>query len=141
MDVSTRYKESFISVAIPLLPYLKAMSLSLQFDAFDNPMYLKKVGNWVITFLNSAEQEASQPIRLAIRSVLPIQISDDIQPRAIHIQQTHNENVWHIENAEFFSSTDQQHHTVELQHALMLNIVEKIMCEFKRYDVNIQLLS
>lgn len=117
------------------------MSLSLQFDTFDNPMYLKKVGNWVITFLNAEEQQTSQSIRLAIRSVLPIQISDGIQPRAIHIQQTHDENIWRVENAEFFSSTDQQHHTIELQHALMLNIVEKIIYEFKRYDVEIQLLS
>lgn len=35
----------------------------LEFDAFDNPMQLSKVGNWVITFLSPAEElEVDQEI-------------------------------------------------------------------------------
>ena len=117
------------------------MSLSLQFDAFDNPMYLKKVGNWVITFLNSVEQNTTHPIRLSIHSVLPIQLSDSIQPRSIEIYQSNDENIWYVENAAFFNSHNQQFHTIKFQHDMMLKIVETIIAEFKRYDVDIQLLS
>ena len=40
------------------------MSHYLEFDAFDNPMQLSKVGNWVITFLSPVEE--LQFVQLAI---------------------------------------------------------------------------
>lgn len=58
----------------------------LEFDAYDNPMQLSKVGNWVITFLSPKDQE--HQIQLAITNVLPRQISAQLQPRRIVIQQS-----------------------------------------------------
>ena len=48
------------------------------FDAYDNPMQLSKVGNWVITFLSPKDQESQ--IQLAITNLLPRQISAHLQP-------------------------------------------------------------
>ena len=117
------------------------MSLLLKFDEADNPMYLKKVGNWIITFLNTTESSQHSPIRLAICSVLPVQRSEHIQPRYIHLCQTTDNTIWQIETAEYFSSEQNQYYSGYFEHNLMYEMVEKIVCEFKRYDVEIEIIS
>ena len=67
----------------------------LEFHPADNPMYLKKVGNWVLTFLNSKDDLTN--IQLAITSVLPRQVSDNLQPVRVIIHKTEVENRWLIQ--------------------------------------------
>lgn len=117
------------------------MSLFLQFDHFDNPMYLKKVGNWVITFLNATSPAEDQPIRLVINSVLPIQVAEHIQPRTIHICQMSDETLWRIESVEYFCSQDNQLYRANLETDLMREMIQNIIAEFKRYDVEIKLIT
>ena len=45
------------------------MLYSFEFDEFDNPMHLSKVGNWVFTFLSPQNQ--LDHIQLAMTNVIP----------------------------------------------------------------------
>ena len=79
-------------------------ALYLDFHPADNPMYLKKLGNWVIIFINAPDEVTN--IQLAITSVLPRQLSDNLQPSRIIIHQTALDNRWLIQQIECYSSLD-----------------------------------
>ena len=78
----------------------------LEFDAFDNPMQLSKVGNWVITFVSAADE--LEHIQLAITYVLPRQISDALQPRRILIEKTAYGHQWLISMIVCFDSKNKR---------------------------------
>ncbi|ATO20038.1 hypothetical protein BS636_10410 [Acinetobacter sp. LoGeW2-3] len=110
----------------------------LEFDAFDNPMQLSKVGNWVITFISAADDDH---IQLAITYVLPRQISDALQPRRVLIEKTFHEHQWLIQTIECFDSQSNQEVQIAPSDELGQQTLQQILEEFGRYDVNVTLKS
>lgn len=115
------------------------MSYCLVFDEFDNPTYLKKVGNWVITF--DTHQTHAEQTRLALTSVLPRSVDSGLQIRRIIIQQHSIENHWIIQLIEAFDSEQNQEITLSLEDPNTQTSIQQILAEFARYDVCIQLLK
>lgn len=116
-----------------------SQEFSLEFDPFDHPTQLSKVGNWVFTFLSAPEEMPH--IQLAITNVMPRHISDELQPRRVIIHNTEDENIWQIEVVECFNSQTNQEMlfaAADPQSQLVLN---SIITEFARYDVNLTLKS
>ena len=107
----------------------------LHFSTFDNPTQLSKIGNWVITFLNTAE---NSPTQLAISNVIARQISNDLQLRTLHIQQTEQELVWQVLKLEYFDSAHAQMFEADLNTDLTQNFIQQLMHEFARYDVELR---
>ncbi|OTG93714.1 hypothetical protein [Acinetobacter sp. ANC 3832] len=116
-----------------------AFPLLIQFALFDNPMHLSKVGNWVITFISPQEQlEKNQ---LAISSVLPIQMMNDIQPRRIYISQMDDPTIWNIDRIECFDSAQALEYEVNDEDDLFKQIIESMIIEFQRYDVELAIID
>lgn len=109
----------------------------LEFDAFDNPMQLSKVGNWVITFLNPAEEVEN--IELAITYVLPRQVSEALQPRRVLIQKSELEHHWLVQAVECFDSQTRQEIQLNPLDTLAQQTLKQILAEFSRYDVDVAL--
>lgn len=109
----------------------------LEFDAFDNPMQLSKVGNWVITFLSPAEE--LELVQLAITYVLPRQLSESLQPRRVVIQKSSIEHYWLIQAIECFDSNTRQEISLSPEHITAQKTLKQILQEFEKYDVNVQL--
>lgn len=116
-----------------------AMSHYFVFDAFDNPVHLSKVGNWVITFLSPKDQ--LDAIQLAITYVLPRQISDALQPRRVIINSTENTEHWQIASIDCYDSTTQQEVTLSSEDEIAQQALQQIMQEFAKYDVNVSLIK
>lgn len=112
------------------------MSHYLEFDAFDNLMQLSKVGNWVITFLSPVEE--LELVQLAISYVLPRQLSDSLQPRRVLIEKSPIEHHWLIQAIECFDSSTGQEISLSAEHRTAQQILEQILQEFKKYDVDVQ---
>ncbi len=115
------------------------MTYFLKFDAFDNPMQLSKVGNWVITFLSPKEELTN--IQLAITHVLPRQICEYLQPRRIIIHNCALENHWEIECIECFDSRVNQELSFQPSTPEALHVIETVLKEFERYDVCVNLIE
>ncbi|WP_034588542.1 MULTISPECIES: hypothetical protein [Acinetobacter] len=115
------------------------MQYYLEFDAFDNPMQLSKVGNWVITFVSAADE--LENVQLAITYVLPRQMSDELQPRRVLIHKTENEQQWLIQYIECFDSQNNKEVQLPPSDELAQQTLQQILDEFDRYDVNVQLIS
>lgn len=113
------------------------MSYFLEFDAFDNPMQLSKVGNWVITFLSPKEE--LENIQLAITYVLPRQANGELQPRRIMICKTSLENTWRIETIECFNSAQNTEVNFSPASQEAQQILQSVQNEFERYDVCVRL--
>ncbi|MFW1752902.1 hypothetical protein [Acinetobacter wanghuae] len=113
------------------------MHYALEFDDCDNPMYLKKVGNWVITFLNA--QDSNYPIQLAMTTVLPRSADSGMQLRCIILQQHTLPNHWHIDHIECFDSTLNQECVCAVSEPVAQTAIERVLKEFERYDVCIKL--
>lgn len=113
------------------------MSYFLEFDAFDNPMQLSKVGNWVITFLSPKEE--LENIQLAITYVLPRQANGELQPRRIMICKTSLENTWRIETIECFNSAQNTEVNFSPASQEAQQILQSAQNEFERYDVCVRL--
>ena len=96
----------------------------LAFDAYDNPMQLSKVGNWVITFLSPKDQESQ--IQLAITNLLPRQISAHLQPRRIVIQQGTDALLWQILQIECFDSKKNQKLSFQPDDDIGLAVIQKL---------------
>lgn len=109
----------------------------LEFDSFDNPMQLSKVGNWIFTFLSP--REAMPDVQLAITNVMPRQISDELQPRKVVIHNTAEENIWLIEQVECFNSQTNQEVIFPAQAEESQMVIQTIISEFERYDVILKL--
>lgn len=105
-----------------------------RFSADDDPTQLSKVGNWVITFLDSAE---NTPIRLAITHVIPRQVSNDLQLRSLYIQRAEHQYEWQIIKLEYFDSRTQQMLEADLDTTLAHKFVQQLIGEFARYDVEL----
>ena len=112
------------------------MSYYLEFDAFDNPMQLSKVGNWIITFLSPKEE--LEHIQLAITHVLPRQMSEHLQPRRLIMHKAPAENNWEIECIECFDSSLNQEITFPPSDPQAQEVIQTILKEFDRYDVCVQ---
>lgn len=112
------------------------MSYFLEFDAFDNPMQLSKVGNWIITFL-SPKDDVNQ-IQLAITHVLPRQMTDQLQPRRLIMHNGAVENHWEIECIECFDSHLNKEIEFSPEDAQAQSVIQLILKEFERYDVCIK---
>ncbi|MEQ1411410.1 hypothetical protein [Acinetobacter indicus] len=110
----------------------------LQFEPFDNPMQLSKVGNWVITFL-SPKDELKQ-IQLAITHVIPRQVSAQLQPRSIIIHSTEHEQRWLIQAIECFDSTRNQEIILNAADETAQQMLRSILQEFHKYDVDVSLI-
>lgn len=111
----------------------------LEFDAYDNPMQLSKVGNWVITFLSPKDQE--HQIQLAITNVLPRQISAQLQPRRIVIQQSADAQQWQIQQIDCFDSQTNQEISFQARDTIGQTVIQRVIQEFDKYDVSIQLIE
>ena len=111
------------------------MQYLLAFDEFDNPMHLSKVGNWVITYISPQEQ--LENIQLAITYVLPREANEQLQPRRIVIKQTSEPDQWLIEHIECYNSVQQSDVVVEDRPDLVQLIIENLISEFKKYDVEV----
>lgn len=113
------------------------MHYSFEFDEFDNPQHLSKVGNWVITFLTSAEQ--TEFTQLAITNVIPRQATQQLQPRRLIIEQKINENDWEILQLECFDGEHNQEIRVEISEPIAQKILQQFIAEFAKYDVHLSL--
>lgn len=113
----------------------------LVFDAFDNPMHLSKVGNWIITFLSPKDE--INTIQLAITYVLPRQISAQLQPRRVIIesQSQTNREQWRVENIECYDSQTMQELHLSSNDPIGQQALEQIIQEFAKYDVNVNLIQ
>ena len=114
------------------------MQHSLKFDAFDNPMHLSKVGNWVITFLSTRDAEHTE---LAITSVIPRQNVAILQPRRIHIVETSIEGIWDIQALECYDQATQCDVSMALDDPRTTIVYEQLITEFQKYDVVVELLQ
>ena len=110
----------------------------LNFHTADNTMYLKKLGNWVITFLSSQDEVAN--IQLAITSVLPRQLSDNLQPSRIIIHQTERDNRWLIQQIECYNSLDGKDKLLSCHDKVGKQVIQNLIQEFNKYDVEVNLL-
>ena len=110
----------------------------LEFHPADNPMYLKKVGNWVLTFLNSRDELTN--IQLAITSVLPRQVSENLQPVRVIIHKTDVENRWLIQQIECYDSAQGKDEQFSCSDEIGNKVIHSIIQEFDKYDVEINFL-
>lgn len=111
------------------------MFYSIEFDESDNPMHLSKIGNWLITYLSAKEEQDN--IQLAISYVLPRQISDNLQPRRIIIHKSDaSSHQWHIDQIECYDSASQKEMFIEPDNILWQDILQNLIKEFRRYDVD-----
>ena len=115
------------------------MLYSFEFDEFDNPMHLSKVGNWVFTFLSPQNQ--LDHIQLAMTNVIPRQAVSELQARRLVIEQLENQNMWNIVQLECFDGATQQEILLALNGLEANHIFQEIMREFSKYDVEIKLHS
>ena len=116
-----------------------SQEFSLEFDPFDHPTQLRKVGNWIFTFLSTPEEMPY--IQLAITNVMPRHISDELQPRCVIIHNTEDENIWKIEVVECFNSQTNQEMLFAAADPQSQLVLKSIITEFARYDVNLTLKS
>nr|WP_174505498.1 hypothetical protein [Acinetobacter sp. Marseille-Q1620] len=112
---------------------------AFKFDPIDNPTQLGKIGHWVITFLDSQDKNAS--IQLAITSVLPLQHSQELQIRKIIISQSDQAPIWHINSIEYFDHSNNKMISLPLSNEISQNFLKQIIKDFRKYDVEIQLIS
>ena len=110
----------------------------LEFHPADNPMHLKKVGNWVLTFLSPKEN--LNHIQLAITSVLPRQVSDNLQPLRVIIDQTDVENRWSIQQIICYDSTQGKDEIFNCDDEVGSKVIANLMQEFNKYDVELSLI-
>jgi hypothetical protein len=109
----------------------------LEFDEADNPMYLKKVGNWVITFVNTPDEAC---VQLALSSVLPRSLDTQLQIRQVLIKQ-HNPFQWQVLELQCFDALTSQDFVLDLADKAALHSLQQILKEFERYDVIIRLIN
>lgn len=109
----------------------------LIFDEYDNPMQLSKVGNWVITFLSPKEQ--LDQIELAITSVVPRHAQTGLQPYRIHLHQTESMQKWQIGTIECYDADQHTERVLAPEHPHYLSVIDQVVFEFKKYDVEIEL--
>ncbi|RKG50199.1 hypothetical protein D7V64_12890 [Acinetobacter cumulans] len=115
------------------------MAVLFEFDPFDHPTQLSKIGNWVITFLSPADEQ--QDIQLAITYVLPRQANDQLQARRIIINSTANEQRWLIEKIECFDSAQNTELDLLSTTPEAQQVLDTVIQEFARYDVQLQLIN
>lgn len=111
----------------------------LEFDPLDNPMHLKKVGNWVLTFLSAPEQ--INHIQLAITNVLPRQANGSVQARRIVIEQTEQEHQWAINHIECFDSHANKEVILQASETVGTEIIHILQNEFRKYDVEVLFIA
>ena len=114
------------------------MQHSLKFDAFDNPMHLSKVGNWVITFLSARDATLTE---LAITSVIPRQQVDQLQPRRLHVIETSQEGVWKILALDCYDPNSQTDLPMMLDDPQATVVYQQLISEFAKYDVHVELIQ
>lgn len=110
----------------------------LEFDTFDNPMHLSKVGNWVITFVSPPD--VLEDIELAITHVMPRHLSDQLQPRRVLITQTSDQQRWRIQSIECYDSNQSREVVLSAEDAFAQTALHDIVQEFQRYDVEVSLI-
>lgn len=110
----------------------------LRFSAFDNPMQLSKIGNWVITFLDVPEH---MPTQLAITHVVPCQVSDHLQLRRVSLQQMQNSLDWQMIQIEYVEHAQPKNLQTNFNSELVFGFIQQLINEFKRYDVEVCYLS
>lgn len=114
---------------------MSKLSQMLEFDPLDNPMYLKKVGNWVLTFLNADDQVNN--IQLAITNVIPRKPDGSLQARRIIIEQLEHENLWQINHIECFDSSENKEVLIHAFEKTGSEMIEDLLQEFRKYDVEV----
>lgn len=115
------------------------MSTILKFNPLDNPMQLSKIGNWLITYVNPKEELDN--IQLAISYVLPRQISDELQARRVVIHKLNSVFEWQVHQIECYDSQLQQEVLLAHDAPQWTEILQKIVYEFHRYDVEVTLIT
>ena len=73
--------------------------------------------------------------------MLPRQISAHLQPRRIVIQQSTDAQLWQILQIECFDSQTNQELSFQPDDDIGQAVIQKIIQEFDKYDVNIQLVE
>lgn len=111
------------------------MQYFLEFEPWDNPMHLSKVGNWIITFLSP--QEELTHIQLAIAHVLPRRICDRLQPRRLIMRSCPVAHYWEIERIECFDSSLNREILLQPENAQAQQAIHAILQDFDRYGVSV----
>lgn len=114
---------------------------TLKFDPFDNPMQLKKVGNWVFTFLNGTENNLEERVQLAITHVIPRQMDNSLQLRRLFIEETEREDHWRVQVIECFDSANQKEVLLQTNDEQTTKMIQQVLQEFSKYDVIVELLT
>ena len=109
----------------------------LEFDAFDNPMQLSKVGNWVFTFLNQPERV--EDTQLGLTYVLPRQAEHALQIRRLILQHGENSQLWHILEVECFDGQNHQELQLSPLDPRVTGLIQQTLHEFSRYDVMVKI--
>lgn len=108
----------------------------LEFDEMDHPAQLGKVGQWVITFSeNPANPETTE---LKITDVMPLQHDQAIKIKQLSIQHI-DEHLWKISQIQYQKGAVQSPHQSEIDHIQQLKLLDKLIENFRKYDVNIKL--
>ncbi|WOE31684.1 MULTISPECIES: hypothetical protein [unclassified Acinetobacter] len=114
------------------------MNLYLEFNPFDHPTQLSKVGHWVITFHHFNIASNTQ---LAISYVLPRQADQDIQIRRLIIESTQQEIRWKIIQIDAFNGKLNQEVQLDITSPLTRPLIQGILQDFQKYDVNIEIIA
>ncbi|UDM37400.1 hypothetical protein LIS44_09720 [Acinetobacter haemolyticus] len=79
-------------------------------------------------------------IQLAITSVLPRQVSENLQPVRIIIDQTEIENRWLIQQIICYNSAQGKDEILSCSDAIGIKVIENLIEEFNKYDVELSLI-
>lgn len=108
----------------------------LEFDEMDHPAQLGKVGQWVITFSENPVNPHTTELKMT--DVMPLQHDQGIQIRQLSIQHL-NEHLWKITQIQYQKEEMQSTNQSEIGHIQQLKLLNKIIENFRKYDVNIKL--
>jgi hypothetical protein len=109
----------------------------LFFHPDDHPAYLKKVGNWVITF--ASQQPSAAHTQLMLRYVIPQQMDNTLQLRSICIEQSKQENYWEIQLLQCYDAQLNTEMLLAVQEQRAQEMLHTLIQEFQKYDVDVQL--
>ncbi len=113
------------------------MPIHLVFHPDDHPAQLKKVGNWVITFLT--RRENSETLQLIIRSVIPQQMNQNMQLLNLEIHQSALDHHWEILTMSYFDGEQAIELHPDIENPIAIKMLKELIQEFGKYDVELQL--
>ena len=89
----------------------------------------------MLTFLSPQDEKSD--VQLAITSVLPRQVSENLQPIRVVIQQSEIENRWLIQQIVCYDSFQGKDEILNCADEMGIKVIQSIIQEFEKYDVEV----